>query len=91
MLRRKSKMISFRVSPDEYVRLRDACTAQGIESVSALARVAMENVIRSRAAADPIPDQIDDLRQRVATLAAEIDRLARTVGSTAPPFHASGD
>src|SRR5207253_1319375 len=46
MIRRRTKMISIRVSPDEYVKLRDACTAEGVASVSELARVAMDSILK---------------------------------------------
>jgi hypothetical protein len=77
-------MISIRVSPDEYSKLRAACTAEGVASVSELARVAMDAVLKRHAGPGPVTDQLVDLRDRVAILAAEIDRLARSLSQPEP-------
>ena len=41
-------MVSFRVSPEEYRSLCQACSAQGLRSVSELARAAVQTMINRR-------------------------------------------
>lgn len=90
---RKSKMVSFRVAPHEYDRLRKACTAHGVANVSELARTAMDRVIAEDAASQASFDrQLRDLKDRVQILSAEIDRLsqhAQAQAGEAPAVHDS--
>jgi hypothetical protein len=76
---RRSKMISFRLSPEEYRSLQNACAAKGVRSISDLARAAMQNLIF----AEPVvlSDEVRDLKDRVQMLSAELDRLADRVGA----------
>ncbi len=83
MLDRKSKMISFRLSPDEYRRLRDACSLHGARNVSELARAAMQNLIEGKDIAVPLPEQVHQLRERVSVLSSEVERISRQVDSPA--------
>jgi hypothetical protein len=73
---RKSKMISFRLSPEEYQRLRETCELQGIRSLSDLARTAMQELIASGWQPVPLSDEVRDLRHRVRTLSLQMDRLS---------------
>jgi hypothetical protein len=83
MSSRKSKMVSFRVSPDEYRRFREACTTHGARSVSDLARTAMSHLMDRHHSPQPdshsLDDQVHVLRQRIETLASELDGLAQAV------------
>lgn len=72
---RRSRMVSFRLSPDEYARLRTMCSAQGIRSLSDLARTAMQRLIE-----EP-KDEIGDLREQMRALAQELERLSRVLAS----------
>jgi hypothetical protein len=76
MTERKSKMVSFRLSPEEYRQLRDACSAHGVRSVSELARSAMQGLISNHGSAIPLHLQLQHLRDRVTLLSCEIDRLS---------------
>jgi hypothetical protein len=76
---RKSKMVSFRLSPADYLRFREICATRGVDSISNLARMAMENFAASENQPDPLASQIRDLRGQIQSLALEVDRLARTV------------
>jgi GGDEF domain-containing protein len=77
---KKSKMISFRLSGDEYRMLQNACGRSGARSVSELARAAMQKIILedgfSSASAD---GEIRELKLKFNVLAAEMERLARLV------------
>ena len=74
-------MISFRLSPEEYHRLRETCELQGIRSLSDLARTAMQELIASGWQPVPLSDEVRDLRDRVRTLSLQMDRLSTLVHS----------
>jgi hypothetical protein len=76
---RKSKMVSFRLSPAEYLRFREICAARGVDSLSDLARIAMENFAASKERPDPISSELSDLRSQVRSLTIELDRIAHLV------------
>ena len=78
---RKSKMVSFRLSPEEFRLFRLACEERGVRSVSELARTAMQSMLTTNGTAHP--DQIQQLRDRVRTLTADIERLAERVEPSA--------
>lgn len=88
MSSRKTKMISIRVSADEYRRLVDACHAHNVPSVSDLARFAMRQVIDNTAPSAQASTEIallkevDGLRQRIGELAADLDALTQRVKSS---------
>lgn len=76
---RKSKMVSFRLSPEEYQRFRELCTSQGVRSLSDLARTAMQRLVAVENRADPLSLEVQDLRTQVRSLSQELDRLAQAV------------
>ena len=84
----KNKLVSFRISHDEYLRLREACTSVGARNISELARAAMQRMVD--AAIDPALDldaalglhgQVLGLRSKLVDVAQDVERLARAVGS----------
>ncbi len=86
--KRKSKMISFRLSPEEYAILLQACEQRGIRSISELARTAMYHWIADTSpnngnghanGSAVVGEQVRDLRDRVKSISAELDRLVRSV------------
>lgn len=72
-------MVSFRLSPADYLRFREICTERGVQSISDLARIAMENFAASESAPDPIASQLRDLRGQIQSLSRELDRIAEIV------------
>lgn len=70
-------MVSFRVSPEEYRTLCEACATQGARSVSELARVAVQLLITSGTVSATFDDQLRDLRARVHCLSTELARLSQ--------------
>jgi hypothetical protein len=69
-------MVSFRLSQQEYHQLRDACLQHGVRSISELARSAMQSLIAPNTECAPsLHQQVQDLRDRLTDLAAEVDRL----------------
>lgn len=76
---RKSKMVSFRLSPEEYYQFRSACSDHGVRSVSELARAAMQSLIDAKGATLPLYLQVRELRERLDVISGELDRLALVV------------
>ena len=71
----KSKMVSFRLSHEDYMRYRIACAAVGARNISELARVAIQRLTTN-------PDynaQICDFREQLQAMHADLDRLAEMV------------
>ena len=71
----KSKMVSFRLSSEDYARYRVACTAVGARNISELARVAIQRLTTN-------PDynaQICDFRTKLEAMTTELDRLTELV------------
>ncbi len=77
-------MVSFRLSPEEYQRLRETCELHRIRSLSDLARTAMQELIASGWHPVPLTDEVRDLRDRVRTLTLQMDRLSSLVHSRPP-------
>jgi hypothetical protein len=74
-------MVSFRVSPEEYLTLCEACATQGVRSVSELARTAVNVMICRNGVSGTVDDQLHDLRARVQSLSSEVERLSRHVAN----------
>jgi hypothetical protein len=72
-------MVSFRVSPEEYRSLCQACTTQGVRSVSELARSAVQTMIDGGSVSHAFDHQLQDLHARVQYLSAELERLSRHI------------
>jgi hypothetical protein len=71
----KSKMVSFRLSNEDYTRYRVACAAVGARNISELARVAIQRLTTN-------PDynsQLCDFRAKLQAMNAELDRLTEMV------------
>jgi hypothetical protein len=78
---RKSKTISFRLSPEEHQRLKDTCLLQGERSISDLARCAMQTMIASGSDTAPLSEEVRDLRTRVGALLLQLQKLATAVSA----------
>lgn len=84
---RRSKMISFRLSPEEFQTLQLACTEQGIRSISDMARMAMLHVASPPPPGDRLSAEVHDLRDKVRGLSFEMDRLSKVIES----WHMTGE
>jgi hypothetical protein len=76
---RKTKMVSFRLSGDEYRLLQGACEKSGARSVSELARSAMQRIILDTGTigADTAEANLRELQIKLDVLSTEVDRLSR--------------
>ena len=77
---KKSKMISFRLSSEEFRLLQEACSKTGARSVSELARAAMQRIIIDDSFSPGSADaEVRELKLKFNALAAEVHRLSRLV------------
>ena len=75
---RRVKMVSFRLSDEEYGQAIQTCSSQGIRSVSALARAATVKLLdEAPAAAPPAPSQYSTSAQLEQQLRGLTEALAR--------------
>ena len=79
ILKRKSRMISFRLSEDEYASLRSLCENEGARSVSDLARDAVHRLIVKDSQAD-LTLTLRELQGRLDTLDLQVQRLSMAAG-----------
>lgn len=82
MINSKSKMVSFRLSPDEYQLYRRACEPHGVASLSELARTAMHRLVRGLSSHEPpahLWQEVRELRERITFLSNEVERLNHRV------------
>lgn len=91
-MKSKNKMVSFRLSADEYTRLREAAAGLGVTNLSELARSAMHHVLTNHqhGQALAIDVQLVDLRARLESIHDELDRLSQLVSGRRVPVAASG-
>lgn len=76
VLKPRSRMISVRLSEDEYLALRHLCLVTGARSVSDLARDAMQMVLRG-ANRNGLPGfYLDEFRSLIKNLESKIEQLA---------------
>jgi hypothetical protein len=83
-MRRRDKMISIRLSDDEFVKVREACRVTGARSISDLARDAMRRLvagapIQGEVGEDGLSARVEDLDQKLSHLQEQVSRLALLV------------
>ncbi len=76
---RKSRMISFRLTPAEYQRFQEICATQGLRSISDLARTAVQKLIAVEDRKDPLTYEVSDLRKQVQSLSLALDRISHRI------------
>jgi predicted DNA-binding protein len=87
-LESRSKMISVRLTNEEYERFRELCFSHGIPSVSEMARAAINMLFShpSRLPAETVESRLKELESRLQMLSQEVKKLAHQ--GTAPGTHA---
>jgi hypothetical protein len=87
VLKRKSRMISLRLSDDEYEALRSLYRLHGSRSVSEFARNAMQKVIGENVplAGSTLETRIVDLDAKMASLDHEVARLVQLIEARLEP------
>ena len=83
MVNQKNKMVSFRLSDEEYSRMREHCALIGVQSLSEMARVAMQRLIEAQNAdGETIYVQVRHLRSKIQDLSSEVERISHIVEQT---------
>jgi hypothetical protein len=81
---RRCRIVSFRLSPEEYEALRVFSANNGIQSISELARRAIEDYLSSNAMRpSDLESKIEWLAGRLSVLDRAVERLAQLVESKA--------
>jgi len=75
----RSKMVSFRLSAEEYHRFEELREARRIPSLSDLARTAMRRMIATEDGEDPVSYDVRNLQFKLQSLSEELERLTRLV------------
>ena len=77
VLKRRSRMISFRVSEDEYAGLKNLCVNKGARSVSDMARDAVHRLITNHSwPNNQLESVVQVLQVRIEALDVEVKRLS---------------
>ncbi len=71
----RSRMISVRLSEEEYTALRQLCSLTGARSVSDLTRDAMRTVLRGVHREDPLVGDLDEFRAGIKSLEQKVEQL----------------
>jgi hypothetical protein len=85
MSTRKSRIISLRLSEEEYESLKSRYAAHGVRSLSEFARDAMHRMLAGdHPGGVGIETRVQALDGRLAVLANEVSRLSRVIEHEAP-------
>ncbi len=76
---RRSKMVTFRVSMEEYQSLEAACLERRVRSISESARAALRQWIGETRSSTVLDGELQQVERRIQVLAKEIDRLQHLV------------
>ncbi len=80
LFNKRSKMVSIRLSDEEFRRLREVCEATGARSISDLAREAMHRLVdMPHGGHAPMESRLEQLDQKVSNLQARLDKLAASM------------
>ncbi len=79
-LESRSRMISFRLTAEEYDRFRELCFANGIRSVSEMARAAINMLLQqpARAPQEAVESRLVELEGRLHVLSLEVKKLTHS-------------
>jgi len=76
VLRRRTRLVYFRVSEEEYTQLEDACQTFGLRSISDAVRTAVQNMVKQET--DPPSASENQALSRVATVVSDLNcRIGR--------------
>ncbi len=73
--KRRSRMISVRLSEEEYAALRHLCSLTGARSVSDLTRDAMRSVLNRIDREEPLGGNIEEFRAGIKNLEKKVEQL----------------
>jgi len=76
VMKPRSRMISIRLSDEEYTGLKRLCVVRGARSVSDMARLAMSRLLGDQ---DHLRHHVDAMRLEIAALNRKIDEISATL------------
>jgi len=79
VLKPRSRMISVRLSADEYESLRLLCTATGARSVSDMTRGAMQSLLDNSSRGTALSGYMEEFRAQISTLDRKIEELSERI------------
>jgi hypothetical protein len=80
VLKRRSRMVSFRLSEQEYESLLTLCSSRGARSLSDLARDAMQALLHD-GQGDGLPSLVHQLRTRMDDLDLQVKQLTQLLAA----------
>ena len=77
MIESRSRMISFRLTAEEYEKFRELCFTHGVGSISEMARAAINLLLQqpARAPQETLEYRVAELEGRLHMLALELKKL----------------
>ncbi len=75
MIKRRSRMISVRLSEEEYTAFKNLCSLTGARSVSDLTRDAMRSVLKRVNHEDPFGTNLEEFRAGMKNLEKKVEQL----------------
>lgn len=75
VLKPRSRMISVRLSEEEYIALRNLCSVTGARSVSDLTRDAVHTVLRGGSCEVPFERNLEEFRAGMKDLEKKVEQL----------------
>ena len=76
VLKPRSRMISVRLSEEEYAALSHLCLLTGARSVSDLTRGALQALLKGGQGENTVGVRINNFRAQISSLSAQIEQLA---------------
>jgi hypothetical protein len=83
-IKRRSRMISVRLSEEEYAALRHLCSLTGARSVSDLTRDAMRAVVKRASYDEPLGSSLDEFRAGIKNLEKKVEQLEAMIMLSRP-------
>lgn len=81
VLKPRSRMISVRLSEEEYAALRRLCQVTGARSVSDLTRDAMRGLLENGTREDTVGSRMEEFRAQMKSLDRKIESLAAEINA----------
>jgi hypothetical protein len=80
-LHRRSRVVSIRLSDEEYGQLRSLCAIKGADSISELARAALKLLVMEHQSRGPAMEaRVNEIDVRIDLLNREVARLSSKIG-----------
>jgi hypothetical protein len=87
VLKVRTRMISVRLSDDEYSALKALCLIRGARSVSDLTRDAVRSLLNRKEREDLLSERLEDFRRQMKDLDQKIEQLALRIDPSRIEFN----